>query len=670
MGYTTVLGSCLLSLSMAVMVSAVTDHSNTVEKLARQMIMQQLFMEERIRSDGDSGIKHIRLTNHGTKNYHSETHSGDRNTATIHDHTNYIRTVGMGEVDVVLNGVDFRTRHNDYGLYQPSTTEDTYNAVEEIPFPEVPEAVTSLSNVSDQVVEMREWFRAWGDQNYTVRDYRDYFKPVLCYMEGAWTITDENIDEPFDSERHFLDAVSWQDLHDKLRFTSATGTKHNLENFAFLPTTIVDIVNDTIPVLAQWNYRILCHPLNRDLPLNRFRVVNEMATRMRYKWTMEQLSQTRAARYQLNPADTDEWEEGIMTYGLLDELMAEIPGKNNHGAVLYDDALGMETYEYTDMEERLNAAYYHRSYQAHESDAMGTNARHRTFSDENAFMAMTNHTEVAAATIDECADEVDPCLTEQRWSYAIPLEIIYLTPLNSWNPFNIEYKGHYKSDEGKTVNVDTRRGGDTNDTAFNGSNSKIYYRTPVEFFDGDDQTGGAADTGRSGVGVLNADGEFVTTTTSGISVFFPSISGIGILRQRYPIFPVHGEGSSVWKELEALKEVVLNPLSNRNMFTEDPGGEAVVVEESSSDNTTFELRPSAVAYGEHIHSLTITQIQLETLLGGGEVGPVTTNQAYSHTHSLTLSYDSMAGKFEYVKCDSNDRDERCWDKHPTTLKST
>ena len=28
-----------------------------------------------------------------------------------------------------------------------------------------------------------------------------------------------------------------------------------------------------------------------------------------------------------------------------------------------------------------------------------------------------------------------------RWSYAIPLEIIYLTPLYNWNPYDIEYAG-------------------------------------------------------------------------------------------------------------------------------------------------------------------------------------------------------------------------------------
>merc|ERR1719481_235465 len=26
-----------------------------------------------------------------------------------------------------------------------------------------------------------------------------------------------------------------------------------------------------------------------------------------------------------------------------------------------------------------------------------------------------------------------------RWSYAIPIEVIYLTPLTKWNPYNVTY---------------------------------------------------------------------------------------------------------------------------------------------------------------------------------------------------------------------------------------
>lgn len=64
---------------------------------------------------------------------------------------------------------------------------------------------------------MREYFKAFKAQNVTLRDYRPYFRPVLSYLEGAWTISDEDsIEESFDSDRHRLDANSWFDLHEKV----------------------------------------------------------------------------------------------------------------------------------------------------------------------------------------------------------------------------------------------------------------------------------------------------------------------------------------------------------------------------------------------------------------------------------------------------------------------
>ena len=60
---------------------------------------------------------------------------------------------------MVLNGVEFRTRHNDYTLQMPSTTTKDYNAVEDIEFPPVPPEVLSKETVLEQIDEMREYFR-------------------------------------------------------------------------------------------------------------------------------------------------------------------------------------------------------------------------------------------------------------------------------------------------------------------------------------------------------------------------------------------------------------------------------------------------------------------------------------------------------------------------------
>ncbi len=126
--------------------------------LTRQMMLQQLFIEERLRSEGQSGVKQTRNGVGGTKSYFHNSHVGKRIVA-IHDHSNNIRTVGMGEFIGVLNGVEFRTRHNDYRLYMASRNTSEYHKTENLPFPDVPPEVTLKGSVTEQVKEMVEWFK-------------------------------------------------------------------------------------------------------------------------------------------------------------------------------------------------------------------------------------------------------------------------------------------------------------------------------------------------------------------------------------------------------------------------------------------------------------------------------------------------------------------------------
>eukprot|EP00662_Eupelagonemidae_sp_cell21_P017473 gene17473-56565_t len=45
-----------------------------------------------------------------------------------------------------------------------------------------------------------------------------YFKAVMCYSEGAWTNMQEDIAEPFASERHHIDADTWKELNEKTSY--------------------------------------------------------------------------------------------------------------------------------------------------------------------------------------------------------------------------------------------------------------------------------------------------------------------------------------------------------------------------------------------------------------------------------------------------------------------
>ena len=102
-------------------------------------------------------------------------------------------------------------------LNMPSTTSSVMHEIEEIPLPEVPQEVLQLETLEEQVAEMQEWFRAWAEQDHSIRDYRPYFKPLICYMEGSWVYPDLVELDGFPSDRHFIDAENWYDLQDKIR---------------------------------------------------------------------------------------------------------------------------------------------------------------------------------------------------------------------------------------------------------------------------------------------------------------------------------------------------------------------------------------------------------------------------------------------------------------------
>ena len=128
----------------------------------------------------------------------------------------------MGEFIGVLNGIEFRTRHNDYRLNKPSTHDQTYGSWEPVNLPPIPETVEKQQTIPKKIEEMREYFKAWINEDTNHRDFRKHFRPILVYLEGAWTVSDDNenvrLNTLFDSDRHNLDADNWLDLQDRVRF--------------------------------------------------------------------------------------------------------------------------------------------------------------------------------------------------------------------------------------------------------------------------------------------------------------------------------------------------------------------------------------------------------------------------------------------------------------------
>jgi len=434
--------------------------------------------EEIARQGGGTGMTKSRTYRGGSEPYHS----GSFNTpamAAQHNHANNQNTVGLGEFAGIMNGIVFRTRHNDYSLKQPSKTSSKYHQTEDVPRPDVPPSVLKAGDVDAQILEMRQYFKAFKEQDVSLRDYRPYFKPILCYLEGAWENLDgDTLVEPFESDRHHIAATGWADLVEKLHFFDVSGNKDPLENIPWLPTSVMEmgIENGAIkPRLGKWSYRILCNPVDGDVETARLRLVKDSQVRLARGTRMshEEFLYSRDARFSVDPrldiGDVKRNPNKPVSMGrnYLDLLMEQIPGKDNVLANLTDDVLNsmtdrLEAYPENDPRRAtrgtainkqhvlgpLNTGYYSRYFVAG-SDAMGRRNYKRGYNDPNLFAAMTTHSEIANVSTIKSGSHIRPgevCMVDgkacpriqQRWTYAMPVELIYLTPLFNWNPHNIE----------------------------------------------------------------------------------------------------------------------------------------------------------------------------------------------------------------------------------------
>ena len=470
-------------------------------------------------------------------------------------------------MSLVMNGVEFRTGHNDYRLMQPSLYSTEFRVAKIIDMPNVPPEVLSQPTIQDQIAEMREWFRAWKSQDESLRRYKRYFKPVLCYLEGYWINEDED-----EFEHGFLSGnkAQWPDILVKCMYKTYVGREN--ESLPCVPTKLVDITDDGIPVLAQWSYRVMCHPLQADLPLDQFNVVDDLAVRVSQSYySKDQLEQSKSARFTLNNSVIDP-EHSDRT--LLDSLMEQIPGLDNYPGSLVDntfDEIALEAHRDGLFPRPLNAAYYHRQFNVVGKNGEGTEKRKRAYSDIDLFSAFTTQSIVARVAAQlksakSCADQDDtsapPCQKPKNKTlgvtWAIPLEVIYITPLSKWNPFGINYYNDDESDEAKAVTANGRDGTLPSANAYNGTRGDLFFRTPEEFFSDNEFDPVMDDTTPNSVAVLDSLGQMRITRASGHRIFFPDIPGLGIIRQRYPIFPVYSDDTPESKEIAAIKELLLN----------------------------------------------------------------------------------------------------------------
>ena len=175
----------------------------------------------------------------------------------------------------------------------------------------------------------------------------------------------------------------WRELYDKSRYLLQSGRKSSAENLPFLPMSVRELgLNDSLPEFANFEYRIACHRIKGSIPLDRFRAANDLAVQLKggrggRALTQRELSQSRYARFELNAINRSSWYEGPRAYQFIDELMEQVPGKDNYPGEIYDDSFAVNATHYQRQTEPLNTGYYSRFYAVADNDAMGRRTARR-----------------------------------------------------------------------------------------------------------------------------------------------------------------------------------------------------------------------------------------------------------------------------------------------------
>ena len=143
----------------------------------------------------------------------------------------------------------------------------------------------------------------------------------------------------------------------------------------------------------------------------------------------------------------------------------------------------------------------------------------------------------------------------------------------------------------------------------------------------------------------------------------PVINGVGVLRQRYPIMPVHGEGSSVWKELEATKDLLMKSKTYGYMYREPLRGSGVVPTEPPDRPVTLKMEDATrTPPGAHTHEITLTAFEVSQPKNKRKTFTKLTTPGAGHQHNILVAW--RKNNWVIRRCDEHDKGQfRCLDRH-------
>lgn len=460
---------------------------------------------------------------------------------------------GLGEISVIVNGQHIRTRHNDFRLRQSAPATEGFLHTVPIDMPDVPLDV--VGTVEQQIDKMRDYFKVVNgeaslfDAGISEENYAAAFKWGLAYIEVWLEKFTEEVDDTFFSGRHVVDASNIRDLLKKVLYFNASGHKNRLENISYFSSFIRMVDDEGVPQVATLKYRIVVQPVGslQEFPISAvLEPLEDLKTRVRTDgMSDEEFLNSRYQRFKVRQKLGESDDFSNVTHSLMDTLMERVPGLDGAGANLEEtyDQYGTSETLMNWQNEPLNSAYYNRAYKLQVRDASNRQAAKRGFNDPTLFVAKTTRSNVVA--VDGMA-----------FSYALPLELILLSPLDKWNPYGV-------ADITGTDNISQYQPGGsdgwgkTADKPIPGyaDESLLYYHTPLAFYgDASVPDKDPADTALDGVYMRCSDGKSRLHTPSGMPIFLPKISGMSApVRTRYFIYESFHEGSHAYAELQAYK---------------------------------------------------------------------------------------------------------------------
>jgi hypothetical protein len=127
----------------------------------------------------------------------------------------------------------------------------------------------------------------------------------------------------------------------------------------------------------------------------------------------------------------------------------------------------------------LDAKFYNRRFTMSGFDASGRDHATRGFNDPNLYVSLNTQN---FCTPNEFVQK-DGSIKQYRYSYAIPLELIITTPLESWNPLKIPSK----QTAILTAEAGSQVGPQTDPPRSGYNDSQFFHLTPSQFYDGESQ---------------------------------------------------------------------------------------------------------------------------------------------------------------------------------------